>query len=60
MYVAVALLGLFFVFVFFFFLVLFLMYFFLFCFLTLQYCIGFAIYQHESATSLMVVLFLVF
>ena len=23
-----------------------------FCFLTLQYCIGFAIYQHESATSI--------
>ena len=24
----------------------------LFCFLTLQYCIGFAIYQHESATGI--------
>ena len=26
--------------------------FFLFCFLTLQYCIGFAIYQHESTTGI--------
>ena len=30
----------------------FFLYFFLFYFLTLQYCIGFAIYQHESATGI--------
>ena len=30
------------------------LFFFLFFFLTLQYCIGFAIYQHESATGIYV------
>ena len=30
----------------------FILFFFLFYFLTLQYCIGFAIYQHESATGI--------
>ena len=29
---------------------------FYFIFLTLQYCIGFAIYQHESATGIHVIL----
>ena len=29
-----------------------LFFFFIFYFLTLQYCIGFAIYQHESATGI--------
>ena len=39
-------------FLFFLFLIFFIFFNFLFYFLTLQYCIGFAIYQHESATGI--------